>query len=211
MSHYTETCHRSLLRSSCITNSCFAHPVWQDVDFYVSCDKFMDSYNSPSWQVSAVLILCHKLLPCSACVTNRCFLCPVWQIDVLFVPCDSIVCVWLWGVVGQSWATRCYVCTSDDPTCFDPYSVTSLHEQDCSATGFINDGSCSKNKTHGKIIGIAYSACKFAYNDWLGPEIWYTVSSSCCSSIVIRMNFGSKRGQLLIMNRGQLVANIMSF
>jgi len=49
--------------------------------------------------------------------------------------------------------TKCYVCSGIEGTCGDAYAGSSDHETDCKATGYTDDGGCSKLKNKTKLFG----------------------------------------------------------
>ena len=48
------------------------------------------------------------------------------------------------GLVAVSMATTCYVCTGS--SCEDEYTGSSSEEINCTTTGYVEDGGCSKTK-----------------------------------------------------------------
>ena len=48
------------------------------------------------------------------------------------------------GLVAVSMATTCYVCTGS--SCEDEYTGSSSEELNCTTTGYVEDGGCSKTK-----------------------------------------------------------------
>ena len=66
------------------------------------------------------------------------------------------------NTTASSAGTKCYVCSGIGGTCDDEYAGSSDHEQDCSATGYTDDGGCSKTKNKTKLLGtwVTTSKCR---------------------------------------------------